>query len=109
VFSLYGAAGDEGDCAFVDDDLVGEELMTLCFACVEADYKEGVVIAVVFKSSNCEASGACLGGFDQFGFALLQVGCGVDDGFGGLGEERVCCEECEGKDDATLHSDSLDW
>jgi hypothetical protein len=72
VFSLHGAAGDEGDRAFLDDDLVGEELMTLGFAGVEADYKEGVVVAVVFKSSNCESGGACLGGFDQFGFALLQ-------------------------------------
>jgi hypothetical protein len=44
--------------------LVGEELMALGFAGVEADYKEGVVVAVVFKSSDCEAGGACLGGFD---------------------------------------------
>ena len=108
VFSLHGAAGDEGDCAFVDDDLVGEELMTLCFAGVETDYKEGVVIAVVFKSSNCETGWACLGGFDQFGFALLQVGCGVDGGLSGLGEEGLCCEECEGEGDAK-HSDSLNW
>ena len=63
VFSLHGAAGDEGDRAFVDDDLVGEELMTLGFAGVEADYKEGVVVAVVFKSSYCETGGARLGGF----------------------------------------------
>ena len=34
-------------------------LMTLGFAGVDADYKEGVVIAVVFKSSYCEAGGAC--------------------------------------------------
>ena len=94
VFSLHSAAGDEGDGAFADDDLVGEELMALGFAGVNADYKEGVVVAVVFKSPNCHARGACLGGFDQFGFALLQVGCGVDGGFGGLGEEGLCCEEC---------------
>ena len=75
---------------------------------MEADYTEGVVVAVVFKSSNCEAGGAYLGGFDQFGFALLQVGCGVDGGLSGVGEEGLCCEECEGEGDAK-HSDSLNW
>ena len=47
VLSLHGAAGDEGDGAFGDDDLVGEELMTLGVAGVGADYEEGVVVTVV--------------------------------------------------------------
>jgi hypothetical protein len=107
VFSLHGAAGDEGDCAFVDDDLVGEELMTLCFACVEADYKEGVVVAVVFEPAYSDAGWTCLGGFDEFGFALLEVGGGVDDRVGGLGEEWGCCE-CERQEEATgRHAGSL--
>jgi len=39
MFSLHGAAGDEGYCAFFDYDLVGEELMTLGFAGAGADYE----------------------------------------------------------------------
>ena len=42
VFPLHGAACDEGDGAFGDDDLVGEELMTLGFAGADTDYEEGV-------------------------------------------------------------------
>jgi hypothetical protein len=85
MFSLHGAAGDEGDRAFVDDNLVGKELMTLGVAGVEADDKDGVVVAVVVEWRYGEACGACLGGFDQLGFALLEVGGGVDGGLGGLG------------------------
>lgn len=99
ALSLHGAAGDEGDGAFVDDDLVGEELMTLGVSGVKADYQEGVVVAVVFESPYCEAGGARLGGFDQLGFALLEVGGGVDGGLGGLGDERGG-EESEGQEDA---------
>jgi hypothetical protein len=53
VFFLHGAAGDEGDCAFLNDDLVGEELMALGVAGAGADYEEGVVVAVVFEPSYC--------------------------------------------------------
>jgi hypothetical protein len=37
--------------------------MTLGVAGVEADYQEGVVVAVVIEPSYREAGGACLGGF----------------------------------------------
>jgi len=100
VLSLHGATGDEGDCAFFDDYLVGKELMTLGVAGVEADHQEGVVVAVVIKPPYCEAGGACLGGFGQFGFALLQVSRGVNGGLGGLGDERGG-DEGEGQEDAT--------
>jgi hypothetical protein len=63
MLSLHGAAGDKGDCAFFDYDLVGEELMALGFAGAGADYQEGVVVAVVFEPSDREAGGACLCGF----------------------------------------------
>src|SRR5258705_9230065 len=66
VFSPHGAAGDEGDGAFGDDDLVGEELMTLGVAGVGADYEEGIVVAVVVEGGYGETGGGCLGGFDQF-------------------------------------------
>ena len=39
MLCLHGAAGHEGDCAFFDYDLVGEELMTLGFAGAGADYE----------------------------------------------------------------------
>jgi hypothetical protein len=71
---------------FVMTILVGEELMALGVAGVNADDQQGVVIAVVFKSPYGEAGGACLGGFDQFGFALLEVGGCVGDGAGGLSQ-----------------------
>src|ERR1700684_198862 len=47
VFSLHGAADDEGDGAPQHDDLVGEELMLLGLASAEADYEQGVVVAVI--------------------------------------------------------------
>jgi hypothetical protein len=81
---LHGALGDESYCAFRDDNLIGEELMALGVAGVNADDQQGVVVAVVFKPPDGQAGGACLGGFDQFGFLLLKVRCGVDDGVGGL-------------------------
>ena len=98
VFSLHGAAGDEGDGAFGDDDLVGEELMTLGVAGVGADYEEGVVVAVVVEGGYGETGGGCLGGFDQFGFALLEVGGGVRGGLGldCLGSEGLRCDQGQG-------------
>ena len=104
---LHGALGDESYCAFRDDNLIGEELMALGVAGVEADDQQGVVVAVVFKPTDGEAGGTCLGGFDQLGFALLEVSGGVDDGVG-LGEEWRCCE-CEGEEDGTGHAGSLGW
>ena len=106
VLSLHGAVGDEGDRAFFDDYLVGEELMTLGLAGVDADDEEGVVVAIVFKPSYGHAGWARLGSFDQFDFALLEVGGGMGDGLGGLGEERGC-DECEAEDDAAGHAGSL--
>jgi hypothetical protein len=106
-FALHGAAGDEGYFSCFDDHLIGEELVTLGFAGAGADYEEGVVVAVVFEPAYREAVGACLSGFDESGFALLEVRFGVDDGFGGLGEGGRCSEEREGQDDARKHSDSL--
>jgi hypothetical protein len=86
VFSLHAATGDKGDGAFGDDDLVGEELMAFGFAGVEADYEKGVVVAVVVELCHCESGGDLFGFFDEFGFALLEVGGGVDGGGGRLGE-----------------------
>jgi hypothetical protein len=55
VFSLHGAAGNEGDRTFFDNHLVSKELMTLGIASVQADYQRGVVVAVIFEPSYCEA------------------------------------------------------
>jgi hypothetical protein len=107
AFLQHGAAIDEDEVAVVDVDLVGPELMTLSVAGVEADDEEGAVVAVVVDGSNGEAFGACLGGFNQFGFALLEIGGGVEGGGGGLGslgrlgDEGLCCDECDGQGDAT--------
>jgi hypothetical protein len=81
--------------------------MTLGVSGVKADYKEGVVVAVVVEPSYRETGGACLGGLDQVGFTLLEVVGVVDGGAGGLGQERLRRDECSEKDDASKHSDSL--
>jgi hypothetical protein len=75
--------------------------MTLGVAGVKADYQEGVVVAIVIERRYGEACGACLGGFRQCGFALLEVGGGVGGGLGGLREEGRHCYECEEEEDAT--------
>ena len=54
VLVLHGAAGDESYGAFRDDNLIGEELMALGVAGVNADDQEGVVVAVVFEPSYGE-------------------------------------------------------
>jgi len=103
VFSLHGAAGNEGDGAFFDDHLVGPELMAFGGAVVNADDEEGAVVAVVVHVVGAETGWGGLCGGEEFGFALLHVGGAVD----GLGVERGGGDEGEGQDDAARHSDSL--
>ena len=83
VFSLEGAASDEGDGTLLDDHLVGPELMAFGVAAVDAHDEEGAVVAVVVYGFGGEAGWSGLGGGEEFGFVLLEVGGGV----GGLGEE----------------------
>ena len=80
VSFLHGAAGDEGDGAFGDDHLVGPVLMEFGFAGVDADDEEGLVGAEVVEGVEGYAGWACFGGDEEFGFALVEVGGGVDDG-----------------------------
>jgi hypothetical protein len=108
VLSLHGAAGDEGDGAFVDDHLIGPELMTLGSAGVNAHDEEGMVGAEFVEGFAGQAGWTCLRGGRQFGFALLEVGGGVNGGVGGLGDEGHC-HECDGKEDARKHSGSFGW
>ena len=83
VFSLHSATSDEGDSALLDDHLVGPELVALGVSAVDADDEEGAVAAVVVHGFGGEAGGAGFCGGEEFGFALLHVGGGVD----GLGDE----------------------
>jgi hypothetical protein len=103
VLSLHGAAGDEGDGAFLDDHLVGPELVAFGVAAVDADDEEGAVVAVVVHDVGAEAGWGGFCGGEELGFALLEVGGGVD----GLGDEGWGGDEGEGQDDAAWHSDSL--
>ena len=89
VSSLHGAAGDEGDGALGDDDLVGPLLMAFGVAGVDADDEEGLVVAVVVDGVEGEAGWAGLGGGEEFGFALLEVGGGVDGRWIGRGVGRL--------------------
>ena len=97
VFSLEGAAGDEGDGALFDDHLVGPELMAFRVAAVDAHDEEDAVVAVVVHDVGAEAGWGGFGGGEEFGFALLHVGGGVD----GLGDEGWGGDEGEGECDAT--------
>jgi hypothetical protein len=103
VFALESAAGDEGDSALLDDHLVGPELVALGVAAVDADDEEGAVVAEVVHVVRAEAGWGGFGGSEEFGFALLHVGGGVD----GLGDEGWGGDEGEGQDDAAWHSCSL--
>ena len=96
----HDAAVDEDEVATVDVDLIGPELMAFGVAGVGADDEEGLVVAVVFEPTYCEARGACFGGFDQLGFALLEIGGGMCDWLGGLGGEWGC-DKRDGQEDAT--------
>ena len=60
VFSLHGAAGDEGDGSLLDDHLVGPELVAFGVAAVDAHDEESAVVAVVVHDVGAEAGG---GGF----------------------------------------------
>ena len=103
VFSLEGAAGDEGDRALFDDHLVGPELVAFGVSAVDAYDEESAVVAVVVHDIGAEAGWGGLCGGEEFGFALLHVGGGVD----GLGVEGGGGDESEGQDDAAWHSDSF--
>jgi len=105
VFSLHGAAGDEGDGALLDDHLVGPELVAFGVSAVDAHDEESAVVAVVVHGFGGEAGWAGLGGGQEFGFALLHVGGGVD----GLGDEGRGGDEGEGQDDAAGHACSFGW
>src|SRR5882757_6711516 len=83
VFSLEGAAGDEGDGAFFDDHLVGPELMAFGVTTVDSDNEETAGAAVVVHDVGAEAGWSGLCGGEELGFALLHVGGGVN----GLGVE----------------------
>jgi len=103
MFSLEGAAGDEGDCAFLDNHLVGPELVTFGVSAVDAHDEEGAVVAKVVHDVCAEAGWAGFGCGQELGFALLHVRVGVD----GLSDEGWGGDEGEGQDDARWHSDSL--
>jgi hypothetical protein len=77
--------------------------MALRVAAVNADDEEGAVVAVVVHDVGAEAGGGGFCGGEEFGFALLHVGGGVD----GLGDEGWGGDEGEGQDDAAWHSGSL--
>jgi hypothetical protein len=66
---------------------------------VDADDEEGFVGAEVVEGVEGYASRAGFGGDEQFGFVLIEIGGGVDDGVGRLGEQWGCCE-CEGEEEA---------
>jgi hypothetical protein len=85
VFGLQGAAGDEREGALADDHLIGPLLVELGVAGVDADDEEGFIGAEVIEGFVGYAGGAGLGGGEQLGFALVEVGCGVDEGVGALG------------------------
>ncbi len=91
VSCLHGAAGDEGESALEDDHLVGPVVVEFGVAGVDADDEEGFVGAEVVEGVEGVAAGAGFGGGEEFGFALLEVGGGVDEGVGGLGEEWGGC------------------
>lgn len=80
AFLLHGAAVDEDEVAMVDVDLVGPELVALGVAGVEADDEESAIVAVVVDGSDGEAGRDGFGGLDQLGFALGEVGGGVEGG-----------------------------
>ena len=84
VLSLHGAAGDERDRALLDDYLVDPKLVALGAAGVDANDEKGAVVPEVVHDLGCEASGAGFCGSEEFGFALGQVGGGVDGGVSGL-------------------------
>src|ERR1700716_1946882 len=83
VFSLHGAAGDEGDGALLDDHLVGPELVTFWVTTVDSDNEETAGAAVVVHVVGAEAGWGGFCGGEELGFALLHVGGGVN----GLGVE----------------------
>ncbi len=66
--------------------------MELGVAGMDSDDEKGFVGAEVVEGVECYAAWAGFGGGEEFGFALVEVGGGVDDGVGGLGEEWGCCE-----------------
>ena len=104
---LHGASGDEGDGALFDDHLVGPLLVEFSVAGVDADDEEGFAGAEVVEGVVGYAGWAGLGGGEQLGFALLQVGGGVDDGVCGLAECGKGGGESEGKEDARFHAASF--
>lgn len=84
VSSLHGAAGNESDSSPGDDHLIRPLLMELGVAGVDADYQEGFVGAEVVEGVEGYAAWACLGGGEELGFALVEVGGGVDGWVCGL-------------------------
>jgi hypothetical protein len=58
VFALHGAAGEEGDRALLDDQLVGPELVAFGVAAVDANDEESAVVAVVVHGFGGEAGWA---------------------------------------------------
>jgi hypothetical protein len=103
VFALHGASRDESDGALLDYHFVGPELVAFGVSAVDADDEEGAVVAVVVHDVGGEAGWGGFCGGEEFGFACLHVGGGVD----GLGDEGWGGDEGEGQDDAAWHSDSL--
>lgn len=106
VSSLHRSAGDERDSALEDDHLVGPLFVEFGVAGVDADDEQGFVGAQVVEGVEGYASWAGFGGGEEPGFALVEVGGGVDDWVGGLGAQWGCCE-CEEEEDATGHAGSL--
>lgn len=106
VFCLHGATGDESDGALVDDHLIGPLLVKFGVAGMDTDDEEGFVGAEVVEGVKGNAGGSGLGGGEELGFALVEVGCGVDKGVGGLCEEWGCGKS-EGENDATGHAGSF--
>ena len=75
-----------------DDHLVGIELVELGVAGMNAGDEDGVGVGQSVHLLIGRAAGRGLCGGKDLGFDLGELGGGMDGGFGGLREDRECCE-----------------